>query len=123
LALLSLLLVPYTLPRMHDRYFFPADVLSLAYVAYFPAFFAIPVIVNLSSLFPYITYLFGQEVVPLSLLAIVVSGVIARLAWQLVQLVRAEDAVSSSVHAVARGAIIKAEAQHDSATDHPGGSS
>lgn len=32
----SVALVPFLLPKMHDRYFYPADVLSLLAVFYFP---------------------------------------------------------------------------------------
>ncbi|GHT41344.1 hypothetical protein FACS189437_08130 [Bacteroidia bacterium] len=35
IMLLFLLLVPYTLPKMHERYFFPADTFSVLYLFYF----------------------------------------------------------------------------------------
>jgi len=40
--LASLALVPYVLPKMHDRYFYPADVFSLIFAFYDPAFWFIP---------------------------------------------------------------------------------
>ena len=71
LVMLSLVFMPYFLPKMHDRYFFPADVISIIFGFYFPQYFYIPIIVGMVSLFSYFPFLFGQEVIPLSLLAIV----------------------------------------------------
>ena len=96
LAVLSLLIVPYTLPRMHERYFFPAEVLSLAYVAFFPDWFAVPVVIFLSSLFPYIAYLFGATIMPPAVLAVAMLGVIAALTWQAVRDVARADAARSA---------------------------
>jgi Gpi18-like mannosyltransferase len=58
LALVSVILVPYTLPQMHERYFFPADVLSIIYAFYFPRFFFIPVLIISASFFSYLPYIF-----------------------------------------------------------------
>lgn len=70
-ATLSVLIVPYFLPKMHDRYFFPADVLSLILAFFFPRYFIVPVIIGLVSFLSYWPFLFGFEVVPLQLLAVV----------------------------------------------------
>lgn len=72
LALLSVLSMPYFLPKMHDRYFFAADVLSIVFGFYFPAYFFIPIAVIASSFFAYFPYLFKVQM-PLS----VFSGVLA----------------------------------------------
>lgn len=71
LATLSLVFMPYFLPKMHDRYFFPADVISIVFGFYFPQYFYIPIVVGMISLFSYFPFLFGREVIPLSLLAVV----------------------------------------------------
>lgn len=42
--------VPFVLPRMHERYFFVADVLTILYACYRPRRFFIPCMVVLSSL-------------------------------------------------------------------------
>jgi Gpi18-like mannosyltransferase len=74
LSLLSLLLSPFFLPKMHDRYFFPADVLSIAYGFYFPGQFYVPVAISFASFFAYMPFLMGHPVVPLRLLALVMGA-------------------------------------------------
>ena len=51
ISLISVLLVPFVLPKMHARYFFAADVLSFLYVGYFPQQFWVAPAINLISLF------------------------------------------------------------------------
>ena len=51
LSTFSLLLAPYLLPKMHDRYFFPAEVVSLVLAFYAPRFWYAPaLLVSASSL-------------------------------------------------------------------------
>lgn len=76
LSLLSVLLVPYFLPKMHERYFFPADTISIIYAFYNPKKFYIPIAINLISLFSYAPFLFGETLVPLAYLAIALGIVI-----------------------------------------------
>ena len=59
IAMASLLLVPFLLPKMHERYFFPADVFSIIYAFYKPKFFFIPIAMQAVSLFSYGPYLWG----------------------------------------------------------------
>jgi Gpi18-like mannosyltransferase len=84
LALLSVLILPFFLPRMHDRYFYPADVLSILYAFFFPEYFFIPLAIVLASFFSYEPYLFKIEVVPLSILAIALLGVIIILVRKMI---------------------------------------
>ena len=70
LTLLCFLLIPFFLPKMHDRYFFPADVLSIIFAFYFPKYFFIPCVVILASFFAYQPTLFNAEPVPMSILAV-----------------------------------------------------
>lgn len=60
LALISVLVVPYLLPKMHERYFFAADVISIVFGFYFPSYFFVPISINLVSLFSYVPYLMRQ---------------------------------------------------------------
>ena len=62
LSLVSLILMPFTLPHMHERYFFPADVLSIIYAFYFPRFFFIPILVISASFFSYFAFIFNDKV-------------------------------------------------------------
>lgn len=57
LALVFVLMVPFLLPEMHDRYFYLADVISLIYAFYFPDYFYVAVLNQLFSLISYIPFL------------------------------------------------------------------
>jgi Gpi18-like mannosyltransferase len=70
LATVSVLLVPYFLPKMHERFFFPADVVSIIFAFYFPKYFFVPLAIGAISFFSYFPFLFGFEVIPLALLAV-----------------------------------------------------
>ena len=63
LSLVSVLLVPFTLPYMHERYFFAADVVSIIYAFYTPKRFFVPLIVGTASLFSYFPFLFRETVI------------------------------------------------------------
>src|SRR5258708_7624820 len=58
LSLAILLLMPFFLPKMHDRYFYPADVVSILFAFYFPRYFFIPLATSLISFFAYQPFLF-----------------------------------------------------------------
>ena len=50
---------------MHDRYFFVADVLSLAFAVVFPKLFVVPLLVQFGSLLGYHAYLKLQYLLPM----------------------------------------------------------
>ncbi|MDE1925110.1 MAG: hypothetical protein KGH79_02935 [Patescibacteria group bacterium] len=60
LALLCASVLPYLLPRMHERYFFLADVFSVLYALYVPRRWYLPAIVVFASLISYMPFLSGQ---------------------------------------------------------------
>jgi len=68
-ALASVLLIPFVLPEMHERYFYLADILSLIYAFYSPRRFYIPILVQVASLFSYFPFLWDTEPVPIKCLA------------------------------------------------------
>jgi Gpi18-like mannosyltransferase len=70
LALVSVMFVPFFLPKMHDRYFYPADVISIMYAFFFPQYFFVPVVVIVCSFFAYHPTLFGVDTVPMGILAV-----------------------------------------------------
>ena len=76
LALVSVIIVPYFLPKVHDRYFYPTDVFSILYGFFFPSLFWVPLVVNVISFFTYVPYLFGAEIFPLWGLALVLLLII-----------------------------------------------
>ena len=76
LSLLIVLLLPFFLPRMHERYFFAADVMAIIYAFYFPRFFFVPLIVGLVSLLSYFPFLFGKTPIGLSYLAFAMAAML-----------------------------------------------
>jgi Gpi18-like mannosyltransferase len=77
LALVSALLVPFTLPYMHERYFYTADCIAIVYGFYFPRRFYVPLVVITISLFSYFPFLFGDmTVIKLPYLAFLLAVVL-----------------------------------------------
>jgi Gpi18-like mannosyltransferase len=54
LALASTLLMPYLLPKMHERYFYPADILSIVFSFYLPQYYGVAIAVQFCSLMSYL---------------------------------------------------------------------
>jgi Gpi18-like mannosyltransferase len=76
-ALASVLLVPFTLPYMHERYFYAADCIGIIYGFYFPRRFYIPLAVVMISLFSYFPFLFNDmTVIKLPYLALLLAVVL-----------------------------------------------
>ncbi len=71
LALTIVFLVPFLLPKMHERYFFMADVLSVVSAFYRPQFFWMPILIQLSSLLTYTDFLLGERWVSFKVLSLV----------------------------------------------------
>lgn len=72
-SLLSALLVPFVLVRMHERYFYPADVIAILFAFRYPRYFYIPLLIICTSLLSYSPYLLGREIVPMPVLSMVVG--------------------------------------------------
>lgn len=87
-ALLSLALTPYLLPKMHDRYFYPADVLSLVAVFFAPELWFVPIVYQMISLLSYSPFLFSadpQAVIPIALMMnTLVLGFLLWKQWSMV---------------------------------------
>ncbi len=69
LATVSVFLVPFFLPSMHERYFYPADVFSILLVFCYPELFLVPVFSQLSSFFTYQPFFTDKYVFPLSVIS------------------------------------------------------
>lgn len=65
LATFSVLAAPYFLPRMHERYFFPADVVAIVLAFHAPRYWYVPIVVGLMSLSQYAVALFGVWIIVL----------------------------------------------------------
>jgi Gpi18-like mannosyltransferase len=79
LALVAALVVPFFLPKMHERYFYAADVLSVAFAFLYPRMFFVPLLIGGVSFLSYQPFLFERALIPLPILALVLLGVIAIL--------------------------------------------
>jgi len=84
LTLISVSLTPFVLPKMHDRYFYPADALSLIVAFYNPNLWFVPILFQLSSGLAYTVYLLGTSIGLVKIGAIINTVLIAYLlAYQL----------------------------------------
>lgn len=81
LLLAATLVIPFFLPKMHERYFYPADVLSIAFAFYYPDLFILPILVGGVSFLSYQPFLFQTEVVPLPILTGVLLAAIGVLMY------------------------------------------
>ncbi|MEA5576893.1 hypothetical protein [Anabaena sp. UHCC 0451] len=54
LATISVFFMPYILPKMHERYFYPTDILSIIFAFYFPQYRWVAISVQLASFFSYL---------------------------------------------------------------------
>ncbi len=77
LSLISVILMPLVLPKMLDRYFYPADILSILFAFYFPSYFYIPIAMSIISFFAYQPTLFEAEPVAIPILALGVLVLVA----------------------------------------------
>ena len=71
LALISVSLTPFVLPRMHERYFYPADALALVAAFFNPDLWIIPFAFQLSSGLASSVYLMGATIEPVMYGAII----------------------------------------------------
>ena len=71
LALISVSLTPFVLPRMHERYFYPADALSLVAAFFNPELWFVPFAFQLSSGLASAVYLKGKSLEPVMYGAII----------------------------------------------------
>lgn len=91
LSLAAVLIVPFFLPKMHERYFYPADLLSIAFAFFYPDFYFIPVLIGGASFFSYLPFLFEAEVVPLPVLTLVLLIAVSVLTYHLVHQLYASE--------------------------------
>ena len=86
-ALVSLALTPFLLPKMHDRYFYPADVTSIIVAFSAPQIWFIPVCYQVISSLVYSIFLFETDRSTMLILATQLNTlVIAYLLWKQVHL-------------------------------------
>ena len=82
-ALVSVALVPFLLPKMHDRYFYPADVFSIVLAFSLPEFWFIPVCYQVVSSLVYAIFLIEADRATMLILATQLNTmVLAYLLWK-----------------------------------------
>jgi Gpi18-like mannosyltransferase len=74
-AAASTALLPELMPKMHDRYFFPADVLSIVLAFYVPRLWFLAPLFQVVSLTGYSWFLLNRPIIPMPLA--VAAGLIA----------------------------------------------
>jgi Gpi18-like mannosyltransferase len=72
-ATVSLTLAPFLLPKMHDRYFFAADLSSIALAFLNPRMWFVPVALQISSLLAYVPVLTGGHGFKLMPVAVLIN--------------------------------------------------
>ena len=80
-ALISVALTPFVLPKMHDRYFYPADVFSIVYAFFYPGFWFVPILFQITSFLAYSVFLFDVTVDVVIGAAVLTSITLAILLW------------------------------------------
>lgn len=70
LALFYALLLPYFLPYMHERYWYPADLLSVVFAFYFPEKFYVPILTVLTSTYASCRFLFRFRFISMKLFSV-----------------------------------------------------
>lgn len=89
LSLVSVALVPFLLPKMHDRYFYPADAFSIVAAFYWPKLWFVPVAYQVISSLVYFIFLFdAHRQISLVLATQLNTFVLAYLLWKQFKLVR-----------------------------------
>lgn len=91
LALISLIIIPFFLPEIHERYFYPADILSIIFAFFFSAYFYIPILMSAISFFAYQPTLFGVEPLSINWLAFGILLIIVLLIKDIISSITPEN--------------------------------
>ena len=93
-TVLTIASVAYVLPKMHERYTFGADVLSLALCAYAPRRIALPLLFGFASYICYTAGLPGDSIMALKWSALFQLAAIVLTAAELARTLRADDGIA-----------------------------
>jgi len=81
MAAACLLLLPYILPKMHERYFYPAEVFFLLFAFYRPRLAFVPVVLQITALVTYSYYFFGYSFLSLTTDSLIMLGLLIYLLY------------------------------------------
>lgn len=96
IAFISTALTPFLLPKMHDRYFYPADALSIVLAFYWPTLWFIPVLYQLISTSAISVFLFNADS-SFVILGFVVNVIALGVALRTQRLAEARDASGQKI--------------------------
>ena len=82
MSLVSVALVPFLLPKMHDRYFYPADIFSLLAAFYVPQLWFVPILYQIISMLAYVVFLFNAPPLLTQIAAVLNALTIGFLVWR-----------------------------------------
>jgi Gpi18-like mannosyltransferase len=80
LAFFSCLLMVYLLPKMHERYYYPAEIFLVILTCVRPAHAPLLLLVGIASVLSYTPYLFGRIILPVPVLAGIMTAAVAAAA-------------------------------------------
>lgn len=104
LATASVLVMPFVLPKMHERYFFAADVFSIVLAFWVPRLLPVAVLVQVVSLFSYWPFLFGGHLFAGPVLALgELVAVTLLLAWIANEIRRAGGGIPTPLYSAHDG--------------------
>jgi len=78
-AMLILIVIPFFLPQMHERYYFPAELLAIVYAFFNKKYFYISIVLIFASFLSYGPFLFGRDLTDMRILAIIIFIIIVFL--------------------------------------------
>lgn len=91
MAFVSLALVPFLLPKMHDRYFYPADVFSFVNVIFNPDLWFLPILYQLVSGLAYTNFLFEMPLYLVQIAAIINTFTVGYVVYRQLASLRREQ--------------------------------
>ncbi len=91
LSLVSTTISPFLLPKMHDRYFYPADVFSLILAFFIPRYWFVPIAYQIVSGLAYSIFLFDAPRATVLILATEINTIIiGYLIWEHIKQLKAD---------------------------------
>lgn len=91
-ALASVALIPFLLPKMHDRYFYPADVFSYAVAILFPEIWFVPILFQVSSGIAYSVFLFGTQPIVVMIGSLINTALVIIIVRQQLKSIKSQTA-------------------------------
>ena len=102
MSLVSVALVPLVLPKMHDRYFYPADIFSLLTAFYISELWFAPILYQIISMSAYLVTISGAPILLLQIAAVLNVIIAGFLVWEQVRLCDIDNRKKNTTSIAAR---------------------